>query len=80
MTPKSRFWTDWMVSGLKIFAVAVAWVAGLTAAAGVAINTAAAMAATATNLVIDCSPLLHRPNIVTAALTSSAYGFAQTHG
>jgi hypothetical protein len=41
IVPKSRFWTHEIVKGLNIFAVAVACVAGLTAAAGVLLNASA---------------------------------------
>jgi hypothetical protein len=51
MTPKSRFCSAEIDSGLNTLAVAVAWVAGLTAAAGVLVSASVAKApAVARNL------------------------------
>ena len=72
-----------MVSGLKIRAVAVAWVAGLTAAAG-ALHSASVAAApkVAKNILMSVPTLTgpERTGIVTVPLTRTAYGFAQYYG
>jgi hypothetical protein len=74
-----------MVSDLKIFAVAVACVAGLTALAGELPSSKAPIAVVIANSLFIWSPLfwhltLHAADIVSDALTRSAYGFAQGHG
>jgi len=76
-----------IVSGLKILAVAVAWVAGVTAAAGVPVSASVAIApAVARNFFMSNPHWLfvrrpgHTPVTVFVQLTLGAYGFPQARG